>query len=89
MQISLSPKMQKFVEEKVRAGLYASPNEVIEAGLESLEEKELFGDFEAGELSSLIAEGQRDLDEGRFEDGDVVFQKLRETSEARRRENKS
>jgi putative addiction module CopG family antidote len=81
--------MQKFVEQKVLAGHYRSIDEVIEAGLETLEREEQFGDFEPGELDQLIAEGQRDLDEGRFEDGVVVFRRLREMSQARRRERHS
>jgi len=86
MNISLSPKMQKFIEDKVREGAFSSPEQVIEAGLETLEHEELYGIFEPGELESLLAEGQKDLDEGRFEDGEVVFRRLRENAKARRQE---
>ena len=36
MTISLKPDWQRFVEEQVKAGRFASPEEVIEAGLSSL-----------------------------------------------------
>ena len=76
--------MQKLIEDKLRAGAYALPEEVIEAGLKTLEHEDLYGDFEPGELDALIAEGQRDLVEGRYEDGEIVFRRLRERSRARR-----
>lgn len=36
MTISLGPELKKYVEEQVRAGRFASPQEVVEAGLARL-----------------------------------------------------
>ena len=36
MTISLSPDLKKYVEEQVKAGRFASPQEVVEAGLARL-----------------------------------------------------
>jgi putative addiction module CopG family antidote len=36
MTIPLSPELRKYVEEQVRAGRFASPQEVVEAGLARL-----------------------------------------------------
>jgi Arc/MetJ-type ribon-helix-helix transcriptional regulator len=36
MNITLSPELQKFVEERVKAGEFQSPAQVIEAGLARL-----------------------------------------------------
>ena len=36
MTVSLSPELRKYVEEQVRAGRFASPEEVVEAGLARL-----------------------------------------------------
>jgi putative addiction module CopG family antidote len=36
MTISLSPELKKYVEEQVRAGRFASADEVVEAGLARL-----------------------------------------------------
>lgn len=88
MQITLTPELQKFIEDRIRDGAYASPEEVI-AGFATLEQHESFGDFAPGELDQLLAEGERDIREGRFADGETVFRELRELSEARRRERES
>ncbi len=36
MNITLSPELQKFVEERVKAGEFQSPAQVVEAGLARL-----------------------------------------------------
>jgi len=36
MNITLSPELQKFVEDKVKAGEFQSPAQVVEAGLARL-----------------------------------------------------
>jgi len=36
MSISLRPELKRFVEDQVRAGKFASPEEVVEAGLARL-----------------------------------------------------
>ena len=36
MTISLSPELKKYVDEQVKAGRFASPKEVVEAGLARL-----------------------------------------------------
>jgi antitoxin ParD1/3/4 len=84
MDITLSPKMQAFIDRKMRAGEYTSPAEVIEAGLANLEQQEQLGDFAPGELDALLAEGQADIDQGRVYNGAEVFRELDAMSAARR-----
>jgi putative addiction module CopG family antidote len=36
MKVALSPELERFVEEQVKAGRFASPAEVVEAGLARL-----------------------------------------------------
>jgi Arc/MetJ-type ribon-helix-helix transcriptional regulator len=36
MQVTLKPQYQKFIDEQVRAGRFASPEEAIEAGVARL-----------------------------------------------------
>lgn len=57
MNISLGIDAQKLIEERVRSGKYASPEEVITAALFALDQDEQ-GDFAAGELDALIEEGE-------------------------------
>ena len=58
MKIPLDPALERFVEQKVNSGEYASPKAVVEAGLEALKREECFGDFAAGELDALLRDGE-------------------------------
>ena len=40
MNVTLNPELEKFVEYKVKSGLYQSPSEVVNEGLRLLWEKE-------------------------------------------------
>jgi hypothetical protein len=40
MKISLSPELERLIEEKVESGLYGSAEEVVRKGLELLKEHE-------------------------------------------------
>lgn len=61
MNVTIRPDIQAFVDEKIRSGQYATPEDVIRAGLVALQQHESFGDFVPGELDELIAEGERSL----------------------------
>ena len=50
---------------------------MVAAAVISLDQQESFGDFAAGELDRLLAEGERDIAAGGFIDGDKAFAKLR------------
>ena len=85
MNVSLSPRMQKFVDDKIKAGEYPSADAVVEAALASLQRQQAAGDFAPGELDELLAEGERDIERGDVVDGERVFSDLDELSAARRR----
>jgi antitoxin ParD1/3/4 len=59
MNLSLSSEAQKLIEERVRSGKYASPEEVVLAALHALESDERGGDFKPGEWDELLAEGEQ------------------------------
>ncbi len=75
MSMSLNPETQRLVEDRMKRGGYASPDDVILAALASLERQETCGDFAAGELDDLLAEGERS---GEALDGEQVLTELRE-----------
>lgn len=77
MNVSLSPEMQRYVDEKVRSGQYSRPEDVIHAGLGSLISQENFGDFAPGELDKLLAEGEQSVGQAGWLDGEDEFQKRR------------
>lgn len=83
MNISLSPKAQKALEERMKRGGYSTPEDALLAGLASPEQQERFGDFAAGELDKLLAEGEADIQRGNVLDADEVFAELRQLGSAR------
>ncbi|MDB5319287.1 MAG: hypothetical protein JWN40_918 [Phycisphaerales bacterium] len=75
MAISLSPETQKLIEERMKHSGYASADDVVRAGLSSLEQQENGGEFEAGEMDRLLVEGEQS---GAPLDGEQVLTELRE-----------
>jgi antitoxin ParD1/3/4 len=88
MNVSLSPEMRKFVEDRVSAGDYASPEEVIRAGLASLMQRERLArlpvdDLEAAfpGLREKISTGLKEADAGNVADGEAFFDRLEREDE--------
>ena len=73
MNVSLKPDVQKRIEERVQSGKYSSPEEVVEAAILALDQLEHFGDFEAGELDRLLAEGEESVKQHGTLDGEDAF----------------
>lgn len=73
-------EFEQWVQERVDSGDYASPAEVIRAGLRLLKQDEEW----RAELRRKVAEGVADLRCGRVVDGDDVFARLRADLDAQR-----
>ena len=73
MNLSLSSSVQKLIEERVKSGKYATPEDVVAAAILTLEQQEQFGDFEPGELDGLLAEGEQSIEREGTLDGDKAF----------------
>jgi len=73
MILSLKPDVQKLIEERVTSGQYSTPEDVVAAAIKALDQQEQFGDFEAGELDNLLAEGERSIEQESALDGDEAF----------------
>ena len=84
MTISLPPDLQALVDEKVKQGVYASPEEVVRAALDHFLRR-ADDDFAPGEMDVLLAEGTADLESGNVYPGEAVFEEIRQLSETRRR----
>jgi antitoxin ParD1/3/4 len=69
MEISLTPRMDQWVSEKVGSGLYSSSNEVILEGLRLLMRQEEQRQAMIEDLRKEILVGVRQLDSGKA----VVF----------------
>jgi Arc/MetJ-type ribon-helix-helix transcriptional regulator len=70
--VKLNPKMQKIVAERMKAGDFATAEEVVLAGLQALEFRRT-GDFEPGELDALLAESEKNIKEEGTLDGDEAY----------------
>jgi antitoxin ParD1/3/4 len=88
MRLQIKPELERFIKDQIEAGRYASPEEVVEAGLATLEQRTQYADFSSGELDRLLAEGEADIARGAVHDGEEVFRELDELSAARRRDAK-
>lgn len=64
--VSLTDKLDAFVEERVRSGDYQNASEVIRTGLRLLKEREEEYAAKVAALNAAIQEGQDDFDRGDF-----------------------
>ena len=66
MNISLTPKLEKLINEKVKSGLYNSASEVVREGLRLLEEQDQLKKIRREELRKEIQKGIDQMREGKF-----------------------
>jgi antitoxin ParD1/3/4 len=80
MEITLPPDLLKFIEEKVQAGQFQSPSEVIHGALAVLKEQEEWTSEDIANLREDIAVGLEQLERGEGDSWDVeeAKAKLRE-----------
>ncbi len=76
MNISLTPALEKFIQDKVASGLYNSVSEVIREAIRLLISKETISQERIAMLNKDIEEGLSDLEAGRYEDGHTVMKRL-------------
>lgn len=88
MNVSLTPELEKFVQNEVNGGLYQTASEVIRAGLRRLKEDQqrrlpavprTCEELEAQLLQSIEA-----LENGKGVDGEEVLRRLRQRIEGAR-----
>jgi antitoxin ParD1/3/4 len=82
MNISLTPELEKFVNDKVKSGRYHSASEVIREGLRLLEEQEQLREVK---LAALREEIQKGLASGKPIPGTEVFDELRTKAKQRKK----
>jgi antitoxin ParD1/3/4 len=84
MNIALSPEMQRFVEEKVKAGYFTSPSEVIDSALNVLKESEALTPEALDELRREVRVGLEELERGEGQPWDAEEIKARVREQAAR-----
>ena len=76
MNISLTPRLEKFVQDKVASGLYNSVSEVIREALRLLASKEGISEERLAQLNRDIEEGWNDLENGNYRKGHTVMKEI-------------
>jgi len=85
MNVSLTPELESFVNNKVRAGRYNSASEVVREALRLLEEHEQARAAQLGEFNSELRRRLASLDRGEHLDPDEARARLRRKSTERRK----
>ena len=83
MDLVLTPEMQKFIDEHLRAGRYARAEDVIQAALESLMQLEQLTSLPPSDLeqafpgvSSKIRRGLNEARAGQLSEGETFFDEM-------------
>ena len=88
MNVSLTPELEKLVNEKVRSGMYHSASEVIREGLRLLQEQDELRRIKFETLKREIAKGIEQADRGEVVPADKMFAEIRKRNKALRRKKK-
>jgi antitoxin ParD1/3/4 len=62
MNVSLSPELEKWVQEKVESGLYQTASEVVREALRGQREREDQAQWTAAELRRLVSRSLTQMD---------------------------
>ena len=66
MNVSLTPKLEEFVSQKVASGMYASASEVIRDALRLLDDRDRLRQMRIEELRKELAIGIEQLERGEY-----------------------
>lgn len=84
MNVSLTPELEKFVNNKVEAGRYNSASEVVREALRLLEENERSRAAQLSEFNQELGRRLASLESGVHVDPSEARSRLRRKSEKRR-----
>ena len=85
MNVSLTPELEKLVEEKVKSGRYQSASEVIREGLRLIEDQDRLRELRLEEVRKKIHTGLDQLNRGEGIPGEEVYAQMKAKSAAVRR----
>ena len=66
MEITLTPDLEKFINDKLESGSYDSPSEMVREGMRLLKEQDQLREIRREELRREVQKGIDDVREGRF-----------------------
>lgn len=76
MSIALRPETEKQIQDHMKSGAYPSPDDVVRAALELLEQEKRELNADLDDLRHQIAIGVAQLDRGEGVDGERAFDDL-------------
>jgi len=86
VNISITPELDAFLQERVKSGRYQTTSEVVREALRLLERQERELEQSLSRLKTKLANGAAEAERGALLDGDQVFDELKEMIEERRRQ---
>lgn len=81
MNISLTPTLEKFVQNKVASGMYNSVSEVIREALRLMASNDKISQDRLVQLNKDIEEGLNDFASGNFRNGHTVMKEITQNYE--------
>jgi antitoxin ParD1/3/4 len=85
MNVSLTPTLERLVNEKVARGFYTSASEVVREGLRLLQERDESREAKLGALRADLQEGFAAIERGEHMPGPAAFDLLLKEREQRKR----
>lgn len=76
MNVSLTPELERLVNQKVESGLYTSASEVVREALRLLNERDQTREYRLAELKARIALGIEASKRGDVVDGEEFLDQL-------------
>jgi antitoxin ParD1/3/4 len=77
MNVSLTPELEKLVQDKISSGLYTSASEVVREALRLLAESDRQRAMRVHQLREEIAKGLAEAKAGKLLDGPTVVARIR------------
>jgi len=87
MNVSLTPELERIVDQKVKSGQYNSASEVVREGLRLLQQRDNMHEAKLNALRAEIQKGIDDLEAGRIYDGPTAMAEMRERLLKMKRDN--
>lgn len=84
LNVSLTPELEQFVQQRVASGRYQTASEVVREGLRLLEERERDRAAALAELKAKLQRGAAQAERGEVVDPDVVLKKIKKLAQQRR-----
>ena len=85
MNVSLTPALEKLVQDKVKSGMYYSASEVIREALRLLNDREELRKQQLQAVRDKINRGIEQLEQGEGIEGEEFFEELKRRGDELRR----